>query len=681
MIKHRKIGIVAGLLMLAAIVFVGIGFFAPSAYASVFGSADMPYVAIMDKNTVLDIQIVADKKEWAAMLENATAEQYISATVIINGKKIKNVGIRPKGNSSLSQVASDSTTDRYSFKIEFDQYVPGQTWMGLDKLVVNNMQGDATYMKEYLSYDIMSYVGVETPLYAFSNISVNGEKWGFYLAVEALEDSYAKRVYGTNHGKLYKPESMGGRGNGQMNEFIENMQGENTAERVPQGFENQNAMPNFGQNQALIPQEGQAGRPVREQGAGGFGGEAPQNTFGGRGNMGGGGMGGFGGSSGGATLQYTDDEFSSYSTIFDGAVFDISDTDRRSLISALKSLNAGEDLESAVDVEATLKYFAAHAVIVNLDSYISGMCHNYYLYENNGQLTMLPWDFNLAFGGFQSGSASSIVNFPIDTPVSGVSLEDRPILAKLLEVPEYMELYHSYLQKIVDGYFTAGKFEKTVDNLDALISSHVENDPSAFYSFSAYTSGVAELKTLGNLRAKSIAGQLNGSIPSTTDRQSANPAALVDASAINLTALGSMGGMGFGGRLDGENIIVGNIQAFDVTAMQRAMEIIQEADGAALTPEQLAELEALGIAEEQISLFQSMQAGALGGGNMGGAFGGRPANLDGNNAPQGGISGGGNPSASAGYDAAAWLTLGGGAALMIAGIMFVLFFKRRRAAM
>lgn len=32
------------------------------------------------------------------------------------------------------------------------------------------------------------------------------------------------------------------------------------------------------------------------------------------------------------------------------------------------------------------------------------MIHNYYLYEEDGQLSMIPWDYNLAFGGFSAGS-------------------------------------------------------------------------------------------------------------------------------------------------------------------------------------------------------------------------------------------------------------------------------------
>lgn len=607
MIKHKRIGLITALLMAASVLLVCAAGIWPEALSSLAGSAQPLYVSAMDKTAVLEIQIVADEQDWAAMLENATAEEYIAATVIINGTKLENVGIRPKGNSSLSTVARDDTTDRYSFKIEFDHYVSGQTWLGLDKLAVNNMQGDASYMKEYLSYDILSYVGVAAPLYAFSNISVNGESWGFYLAVETLEDSYARRVYGSDHGKLYKPEGMGMRGNGQMNEFIEGMDGTGI-ENLPQ-----------------LPDQAQGQRPQMGEGrfqAQGEGQEVPQAGAE-RGNF----MENFGTQSGGTSLQYADDEISSYSQIFENAVFDTTDSDYRRVISALKKLSAGEELESAVDVEATLKYFAAHTVVVNLDSYVSNMCHNYYLYEKDGRLTILPWDYNLAFGGFQSGSASAIVNFPVDTPVSGVSLEDRPLLAKLLEAPEYLELYHSYLRQIVDGYFNSGLFAQTVDALDALISPYVQTDPSAFYDYSAYQSGVSELKKLGILRAQSIEGQLDGSIPSTSEVQNANPDALVDASSINLSALGSMGGGGFGG-MAGENRVENG----------------------------------------------NLRPGDFGGGN-------RPEG-----AQWGGAVVGENPNgtnvqtSTAGFDGNTWTVLGLSAALLTGGLLFALLYKRRRAS-
>ena len=159
----------------------------------------------------MTVDITADEGEWAEMLESAIDEQYISCDVSVNGERYFSVGIRPKGNSSLSTVYS-SDSDRYSFKLEFDHYQDGQTCQGLDKFVLNNIQADATYLKEYLSYDLLSQMGVPAPLYCFAWITVNGEPWGLYLAVEALEESFAQRNFGVSYGQLYKPDSaeMGG---------------------------------------------------------------------------------------------------------------------------------------------------------------------------------------------------------------------------------------------------------------------------------------------------------------------------------------------------------------------------------------------------------------------------------------------------------------------------------------
>lgn len=49
-------------------------------------------------------------------------------------------------------------------------------------------------------------------------ITVNGEEWGLYLAVEGVEESFLQRNYGKDYGELYKPDSTnmgGGRGNGE----------------------------------------------------------------------------------------------------------------------------------------------------------------------------------------------------------------------------------------------------------------------------------------------------------------------------------------------------------------------------------------------------------------------------------------------------------------------------------
>ena len=135
---------------------------------------------------------------------------------MIDGEAYKNVGIRAKGNTSLSTVASLGS-ERYSFKIEFDHYDSTKSYYGLDKLSLNNLIQDSTMMKDYLVYTMMNEFGVNSSLCSYVYITVNGEDWGLYVAVEGVEEAFLERNYGSNYGELYKPDSMsfgGGRGNG-----------------------------------------------------------------------------------------------------------------------------------------------------------------------------------------------------------------------------------------------------------------------------------------------------------------------------------------------------------------------------------------------------------------------------------------------------------------------------------
>lgn len=104
------------------------------------------------------------------------------------------MGIKTKGNTSLTQVAN-SGSDRYSLKINFDKYVDGQDCYGLDSLVLNNLYSDNSYLKEYMSYALMDYMDIPSSLYTFADIYVNGEHYGFFLALEDVDESFLERNY------------------------------------------------------------------------------------------------------------------------------------------------------------------------------------------------------------------------------------------------------------------------------------------------------------------------------------------------------------------------------------------------------------------------------------------------------------------------------------------------------
>lgn len=610
--QHIGKGILA-LLLAAILAMFGFMLYWSSAAAQTNSSGlSMAYEnTLFDTASVIEVDIDISEDDWSDLLENATAEAYYDCNVTVNGTTYEHVGLRAKGNTSLSMVAS-SDSDRYSFKIKFDEYVDGQSADGLSKLVLNNNYSDATMMKEALCYDMFAFLGADASLYNYAKVSVNGEYWGVYLALEPVEESFAIRNYGADYGQLYKPDSMEMGGPGKMKDVSigqirEEMgfdadSGSSENPSLPSSNSDQsasdstssNASDSFGTPPSGLPGkppsgsfDGQGNPPSGAPHSGTDGntdkntdaqgspdtGNPPSGSQGGQGggNPPGGGQGGPGGSDGGnppggdkgtpgggfggdsaASLNYIDDELSSYETIWESSVFKSTDKDHRRVITALKNICAddadSESLAESMDVDNILRYMAVQTFVVNLDSLSGSMAHNYYLYENDGKLNLIPWDYNLAFGGFQAGSASETINFPIDTPFSsGVDPEDRQFFMALLENETYLAQYHAYLSQLVEAYVNGGGFDSFYDRVTAQIDTLVQDDLTAFYTYDEYTAAAAMLKETVKLRAASVQGQLDGSIPSTRDGQSADSSSLIDASAIDLSVMGIMNGGGQGG--------------------------------------------------------------------------------------------------------------------------------------
>ena len=409
-----------------------------------------------DKVHQIDIRI----DDWDEFLENSYDEEYWKCDVVIDGEAYHNVGLRIKGNSS-KRLVHDYGLQRYNLKIEFDHY-HDQYYHGLDQLSLDGSFQDNSYMKTWLTFDMMRYMQVPTPLCSYTWVTVNGEDWGLFLAMEEIEESFALRNYGKDHGKLYKPDYM--------------------------SLDDENAD---------------------------------------------------------VALRYTGDEFYKYDNIFRNAQFDINDEEKKRLINSLKILSEGENLEEAIDVDEVLRYFTVQVFVVNLDSYLGKTGHNYFLYEEDGKLQMLPWDYNLAFTTYSLGMPNPIndaelyVNYPIDTPASGEIMMKRPLYHNVMKNDTYFNQYHEYFDELISEYFESGYFKEFIAETYEMIESYVEKEPTAFCTYEEFQVAVETLYEFCDLRAQSIRGQLEGTLPSTIKEQSENPNR-IDASSIWLPDLGEL---------------------------------------------------------------------------------------------------------------------------------------------
>ena len=149
---------------------------------------------------------------------------------------------------------------------------------------------------------------------------------------------------------------------------------------------------------------------------------------------------------------------------------------------------------------------------------------------------MLPWDYNLAFGGFMGSSdAEALVNWSIDDPTSVGDTESRPMLAWIFESEEYTELYHAAFAEFIESVFTSCEFERLFDETVELISPYVERDPTKFCTYEEFELGAETLREFCLLRAESIGYQLAGEDVT------------VDASGLDISAMGSMNNTAGGG--------------------------------------------------------------------------------------------------------------------------------------
>lgn len=465
------------------------------------------YAKLFNKETIQDVKISIDENNWNYLLQNAIDKPTVLASsVSIGDDTVKYVGIKTKGNLTLKEVWN-SSSDRFSFTINFGKYIntdngytDKQNLYGLRKVALNNIYGDATLMKEYLSYELMTKMGIPTPEYSLINLYINDEFYGVYMMVESIDSSLTQRTLGEKSDYLVKPESSGGDliYDNSLDEYI-NDDGEFDFSSIIYDNSGNIIYPNDKSN-PLYKYNGLW--------------ENDEDTF-------------------EDIVDMLPTIFKWMKTLNELNNIDNPNTDDYKLA-----------LEEIIDVDGLIRYFAVNTYLVNLDSYQSEKMQNYALYINEtGRATIIPWDYNYSFGVYGLGSASDVINFDIYNPVINTTLKDRPLLNVILQNDEYKALYEKYLNDITiiaseggttsDGdTYEENNFATILDKYNKLLNNIYGNDPTAFYTLDEYNKATTSLKKLIEQRSEAVLNQLNGNNEKvTTD--------------INLRDMGeSIGGMG-----------------------------------------------------------------------------------------------------------------------------------------
>jgi len=171
---------------------------------------DGAYNAYFLEDEIQTVSIEIDENNLNYLLQNAIDEPYVMATsVTIGDVTLGYPGLRTKGSYTLEHsVTENEGSDRFSFTVNFGKYIKKkdygskQNFFGCDKISFNNFFFDKTMMKEFFALKLLDEMGLPTPQYGIAKLYINGEYYGVYAMVEAMDHSILEQYYGVDKDEL-----------------------------------------------------------------------------------------------------------------------------------------------------------------------------------------------------------------------------------------------------------------------------------------------------------------------------------------------------------------------------------------------------------------------------------------------------------------------------------------------
>jgi len=129
-------------------------------------------------------------------------KEYVRATFREGETVFENVGVRVKGGWGSFRMIDG--THKAAFTVKFNQFNSEQRFHGLRRIILNNGAQDASYLHEYVGYEMFRAAGVPAPRIAYAKLKVNDESYGLYVQVEAVTKDFLGRWFQKTKGNLYE---------------------------------------------------------------------------------------------------------------------------------------------------------------------------------------------------------------------------------------------------------------------------------------------------------------------------------------------------------------------------------------------------------------------------------------------------------------------------------------------
>jgi spore coat protein CotH len=157
--------------------------------------------ALWDDQRVGLIYLTIPTDSLDSIYANVTSDHYYQAEMVYDDGVVRDsvplVGLRLRGNTSRYSA-------KKSFKVSFNEYVPGRRYQGAKKLNLNGQHNDPTMIREKLFYDTWNRCGMAPRRTTFVCVFINQVYYGLYTCLEELDKEWLSHVFAEDSGNLYK---------------------------------------------------------------------------------------------------------------------------------------------------------------------------------------------------------------------------------------------------------------------------------------------------------------------------------------------------------------------------------------------------------------------------------------------------------------------------------------------
>ena len=140
---------------------------------------------------------------------------WVPATIEFEGNTWTHVGVRYKGNSSLTS-GWRSGTRKLPLKLDFDEFeddypeIDDQRFYGFKQLSLSNGFSDSSFLRDAATSTMLEEAGLPAAETAFYKVVLDyGEgpvSLGLYTMIEVVDDTVVERTFGSDDGNIYEAE-------------------------------------------------------------------------------------------------------------------------------------------------------------------------------------------------------------------------------------------------------------------------------------------------------------------------------------------------------------------------------------------------------------------------------------------------------------------------------------------